>query len=202
MSAEGNKPVVRVRLYFRGKAWYTNRGITRVFAGGGEYCLALIGVAVATRRASVLGETGRDEREKESGAGLDEHFAREKTLTLLHVLPGMIFMILGAAAIRKGTAGKASGGASMVRADFLTASAVIGVTGIDDGGARNDWRGRRESGNLHIWKFLFGRAWQSVVGTRVNKEFAKHREWMIRGYAVGACGGNNPADHGGILAIA
>src|SRR5229473_6329617 len=94
MSVEGNKLWPVCVSISGAKYMDTNRGITRVLWVA-VILLALIGVAVATRRATVLVKPGAMNARKNPAAGLDEHFAKEKTLTLLHVLPGMIFMILG-----------------------------------------------------------------------------------------------------------
>src|SRR5437868_15099789 len=73
--------------------------------------LAFIGMAVATRRTIALWNPGavtpRNNlptapatpstmgRVKGPAAGLDAHFASQRTLTLAHVLPAMLFMVLG-----------------------------------------------------------------------------------------------------------
>src|SRR5438105_551812 len=60
----------------------TNRGITRVLWAA-VILLALIGVAVAARRATVLVKPGATNARKNPAAGLDEHFAKEKTRLFL-----------------------------------------------------------------------------------------------------------------------
>src|SRR2546430_17195740 len=106
-----------------------NRGVTRVLWVA-VILLALIGVAVAARRATVLVKPGAMNARKNPAAGLDEHFAKEKTLTLLHVLPGMIFMILGPLQFVKRLRAKHPEVHRWSGRVFFTTSAVVGGTGM------------------------------------------------------------------------
>src|SRR5215468_2185413 len=92
--------------------------------------LALVGVLVATRRAVVLVKPGAMNASKNPAAGLDEHFAKEKTLTLFHVIPGMIFMILGPLQFVRRLREKHPAVHRWTGRIFLTASAVLGVAGL------------------------------------------------------------------------
>jgi len=161
----------------------TNRGITKILWVA-VILLALIGVAVATRRATVLVKPGAMNAAKNPAAGLDEHFAKEKTLTLLHVLPGMIFMILGPLQFIKGLRAKHPEVHRWSGRIFLTASAVIGVTGLTMA-ARGTIGGADERAAIFLFGGFFLIALGKALRHAMKKEFAKHREWMIRGYAVG-----------------
>jgi hypothetical protein len=57
--------------------------------------LALIGQAVATRRTIVLLKPGALSSSRNPAADLDAHFAGERALVLTHILPAMLFMVLG-----------------------------------------------------------------------------------------------------------
>jgi hypothetical protein len=57
--------------------------------------LAFVGLAVATRRTIVLFKPGALSSPKNPAADLDAHFAGERSLVLTHILPAMLFMILG-----------------------------------------------------------------------------------------------------------
>src|SRR5256885_2427205 len=175
----------------------TNRGITRVLWVA-VILLALIGVAVATRRASVLVKPGAMNARKNPAAGLDEHFAKEKTLTLLHVLPGMIFMILGPLQFVKRLRAKHPEVHRWSGRIFLTASAVIGVTGLTMA-ARGTIGGADETAAV----FLFGRFFFVAPGKALwhplDKEVVKHREGMIRGYAGGLAVATNRPVMGGFF---
>src|SRR5260370_1786885 len=57
--------------------------------------LAFIGLAVAARRSIVLLKPGALSAAKNPAAQLDAHFANHAALTLAHILPAMLFMVLG-----------------------------------------------------------------------------------------------------------
>lgn len=57
--------------------------------------LAFIGLAVATRRAIVLLKPRAWSSARNPAADLDAHFANERALVLTHILPAMLFMLLG-----------------------------------------------------------------------------------------------------------
>src|SRR5712691_13378830 len=57
--------------------------------------LAFLGLAVAARRSIVLMKPGALSAAKNPAAQLDAHFANHAALTLAHILPAMLFMVLG-----------------------------------------------------------------------------------------------------------
>src|SRR5260221_4860861 len=57
--------------------------------------LAFIGFAVAVRRSIVLSKPGALSAQNNPAAELDNAFANRRTLTLAHILPAMLFMVLG-----------------------------------------------------------------------------------------------------------
>ena len=161
----------------------TNPVITRVLWAAVIF-LAFLGVAVAVRRASVLIHPGAMNASKNPAAGLDEHFAREKTLTLLHVIPGMIFMVLGPLQFVRRLRTKHPVVHRWSGRIFLTASSVIGVTGLTMA-LRGTIGGWDEKSAILIFGSFFLFALGKALWHAMHREFAKHREWMIRGYAVG-----------------
>ena len=146
--------------------------------------LAFIGVAVGARRAIVLVKPGAMSANKNPAAGLDEHFAREKALTLLHVIPGILFMVLGPLQFVRSLREKHPALHRWNGRIFLTASAVIGVTGLTMA-LRGTIGGWDEKSAILIFGSFFLFALGKALWHVLHREFAKHREWMIRGYAVG-----------------
>src|SRR5258708_18864674 len=71
-----------------------NRALVR-FLWTAVIFLAFIGLAVATRRTIVLLKPGTLSSANNPAAQLDAHFANQGTLTLAHILPAMLFMVLG-----------------------------------------------------------------------------------------------------------
>src|SRR5437588_10478580 len=67
---------------------------------------------------------------KNPAVQLDAHFANHATLTLTHILPAMLFMVLGPLEFVCGLRAKYPRGHRWSGRIFLTASAVVGVTGL------------------------------------------------------------------------
>src|SRR5215475_7080280 len=163
--------------------------------------LALVGVAVATRRAVVLIKPNAMNADKNPAVALDDHFAKEKTLTLLHVIPGMIFMVLGPLQFVRSLRAQHPGVHRWSGRIFLTASAVIGVTGLTMA-LRGTIGGWDEKSAILIFGSFFLIALGKALWHAMHREFAKHREWMIRGYAVGLAVATIRPIMGGFFAVA
>lgn len=142
--------------------------------------LGLIGIAVVIRRSIVLC-TG-------PGAGfntqLDAGFARHARLTLAHIIPGLVFMVLGPLQfVRRLRVGRPAVHRWIGRI-FLGIGFVIGTTALglsfqtSIGGANET-----AATTLFAVLFLFSLGKAYVYARR--REFALHREWMIRAFAIG-----------------
>ncbi len=177
-----------------------NRAITRVLWIAVVF-LAFVGVAVATRRAVVLMKPGAMNANKNPAAALDDHFAKEKTLTLLHVIPGMIFMVLGPLQFVRNLRAKHPGVHRWSGRIFLTASGVIGLTGLTMA-LRGTIGGWDEKSAILIFGSFFLFALSKALWHVMHREFAQHREWMIRGYAVGLAVATIRPIMGGFFAVA
>jgi hypothetical protein len=89
-----------------------NRAVVR-FVWVAVIFRAFIGIAVATRRSIVLLKPGALSARNNPAAELDGAFADRRALTLVHIVPGMLFMSWGrcnlclgcARGIRRFTAG-------------------------------------------------------------------------------------------------
>src|SRR6266403_2130356 len=92
--------------------------------------LAFIGLAVATRRTIVLLRPGATSSAKNPAVQLDAHFANHATLTLAHILPAMLFMVLGPLQFVRRLRSKYPWIHRWSGRIFLAASAVVGVTGL------------------------------------------------------------------------
>src|SRR5216683_2790019 len=92
--------------------------------------LAFIGLAVAARRSVVLLKPGTLSARNNPAAELDSAFANRRTLTLTHILPAMLFMVLGPLQFVRSLRSKYPGFHRWSGRIFLTASAVVGVTGL------------------------------------------------------------------------
>lgn len=111
-------------------------------------------------------------------------YAQKPLLTLLHILPGMIFLVLGALQfvkkIRKNYINfhRWSGRIYLMLGLVIGISAIIMSITIRFGGYAES------SANIifgSFFLFSLGKAYSSIR----RKDFVLHREWMIRAYAIG-----------------
>ena len=147
--------------------------------------LAFIGVAVAARRTIVLLKpVPAATRSKNPAANLDGHFASERVLVLGHVLPAMLFMVLGPLQFVRKLRAKHPKFHRWSGRIFLASSAVVGITGIRMA-AGNTIGGLDEKAAIFLFGTFFLIAFANALRHALRREFAQHREWMIRGYAIG-----------------
>ena len=160
-----------------------NRGLVRILWSAVMF-LASIGLAVATRRTIVLMKPGTMSSAKNPAVQLDAHFANHATLTLAHVLPAMLFMVLGPLQFVRGLRAKYPQVHRWSGRIFLTASTVVGVTGLTMAFGKTIG-GVDEKAAITLFGTFFLIALAKALWHALRREFAQHREWMIRGYAIG-----------------
>lgn len=147
--------------------------------------LAFIGLVVATRRTIVLSMAGSAPISANNpGAALDAHFANQRGLTLAHILPAMLFMILGPLQFVRGIRAKYPALHRWSGRVFLASSAVIGITGLTMAFGKTIG-GVDEKAAIILFGSFFLIALAKALWHALHREFAQHREWMIRGYAIG-----------------
>ena len=146
--------------------------------------LTFLGLAVAARRSIVLLKPGALSAAKNPAAQLDAHFANHATLTLAHILPAMLFMVLGPLQFVRSLRSKHPQIHRWSGRIFLTASAVVGVTGLTMSFGKTIG-GVDEKAAIALFGTFFLIALAKALWHALRGEFAQHREWMIRGYAIG-----------------
>lgn len=146
--------------------------------------LAVIGVAAATRRTLVLFWPKVFAGKYPPAAAMDAGFARHMALTLVHIIPGALFLVLALLQF-----------VPSIRAQHLEVHRWLGrilvVTGLVIGisalvmsftmniGGPNETAATTLFGILFL--FCLGKAYRHIR----RKEVAQHREWMIRAFAIG-----------------
>jgi uncharacterized membrane protein len=161
----------------------TNRTLVR-FLWAAVIFLAFIGIAVATRRTIVLVKPGALSARNNPAAELDSAFANRRTLTLTHILPAMLFMILGPLQFVRSLRSNYPQVHRWSGRIFLTASAVVGVTGLTLAFGKTIG-GVDEKAAIVLFGSFFLIALGKALWHALRREFAQHREWMIRGYGIG-----------------
>jgi hypothetical protein len=100
------------------------------FVWAGVIFLAFIGIAMAVRRSIVLLKPGALSARNNPAAELDGAFADRRTLTLAHILPAVLFTMLGPLQFVRGLRANYPRWHRWSGRIFLTTSSVVGVTGL------------------------------------------------------------------------
>lgn len=146
--------------------------------------LAFIGFAVAARRTIVLLNLAATAPGRNPAASVDAHFASERILVLAHVLPAMLFMILGPLQFVRRLRSKHPRFHRWSGRIFLASSAVVGITGLRLALGKTIG-GLDEKAAILLFGTFFLIALAKAFWHALRRQFAQHREWMIRGYAIG-----------------
>ena len=146
--------------------------------------LAFIGIAVATRRSIVLLRPGALSSRNNPAADLDKAFTDRRTLTLTHILPAMLFMVLGPLQFVRRLRSVYPQVHRWSGRIFLMASAVVGVTGLTLAFGKTIG-GVDEKAAIALFGSFFLIALAKALRHALRRDFAQHREWMIRGYSIG-----------------
>jgi len=155
--------------------------------------LAVIGVAVAVRRIAVLSPivfhgysppVVSNPRAAQFAA-LDQVFAHHPILTLIHVIPGVLFMILGPLQFSATIRARHLRWHRLSGRVFLVCSLIIGVSALGMSFSMQSIGGVNQAAATILFAIFFlvslGKAFWHIR----RREIVLHREWMIRAYAVG-----------------
>lgn len=146
--------------------------------------LAFIGLAVAMRRTIVLLRPGTLSSAKNPAAQLDAHFANHAALTLTHILPALLFLLLGPLQFVHRLRSKYPQFHRWSGRVFLAANAIVGVSGLAMAFGKTIG-GVDEKAAIILFGTFFLISLAKALWHALRCEFAQHREWMIRGYAIG-----------------
>jgi uncharacterized membrane protein len=160
-----------------------NRALVR-FLWVAVIFLAFIGLAVVARRTIVLLHPGALTTRNNPAAALDTHFADHRALTLAHILPAALFMILGPLQFVRRIRSKHPQFHRWSGRVFLTAGAIVGITGLTMAFGKTIG-GIDEKAAIILFGTFFLVALAKGLWHAIHRQFAQHREWMIRGYAIG-----------------
>jgi len=118
-------------------------------------------------------------------AGLDDIFAQHPVLTLLHILPGLLFVTLGPLQFNAGLRRRHPMWHRVSGRVYLCAAIVIGVSALVMSFLMPAIGGPLQATATAIFSGYF----LSALGTGFwyirRREFARHRRWMIRAFSIG-----------------
>jgi hypothetical protein len=118
-------------------------------------------------------------------AALDDVFARYPVLTLIHIIPGLLFMLLGPLQFSATLRARHLRRHRWSGRVYLVCSLIIGVSALVMSLAMPSIGGVTQAVATTLFALLFlfalGKAYWSVL----HRKIAQHREWMIRAFAIG-----------------
>lgn len=146
--------------------------------------LVLIGVAVVTRRTVQLFLPASTQPRFAEAAALDSGFIRHRALTMVHILPGLLFVVLGPLQFVQGLRNSRPRLHRWIGRVVLVAGLIIGSTALAMGpqmaiGGVNETAATLLFGSLFLFALL-----QGFLAIRMG-HVALHRQWMIRAFAIG-----------------
>ena len=115
---------------------------------------------------------------------LDSGFARHPVLTFVHIMPGLLFIILGPLQFMKRIRTRRLRLHRWSGRVFVAAGMVIGVSALVMS-PRMAIGGVNEQVAVTLFAILFLFALTKAFLHIRRREIALHREWMIRAYAIG-----------------
>ena len=150
----------------------------------GVILLVLIGTAAVTRRTLVLLWPETFANQASPAAALDAGFAKHLGLTLVHILPGGLFLVLTPLQFvqsireRHVTVHRWMGRMLVVAGLIIGASALVMSFRMNIGGPN-------ETAATTLFAIVFLICLIKAFVHIRRKEVTRHREWMIRAYGVG-----------------
>ncbi len=138
----------------------------------GVLVLGLIGLAAVTRRTLVLLWPATFSTQTSPAAALDAGFARHMALTLIHILPGGLFLVLAPLQFLPSIRQK------HLQLHRWTGRALVMSYTMNIGGPN-------ETAATTLFAIVFLICLMKAFVHIRRKEVARHREWMIRAYGVG-----------------
>jgi uncharacterized membrane protein len=157
-------------------------------------CLSLIGVGVAARRIVVLIPvlTGGYHPAPATGnprlaqlRATDDLFAAHPGLTLIHIFPGLLFMLLGPFQFSRAIRSKYPRWHRINGRIFVACAYIVGISALVMSVAMPAIGGVNQAVATTLFGILFLIALTRAFGHILRGEIQQHREWMIRAYAIG-----------------
>jgi uncharacterized membrane protein len=146
--------------------------------------LALIGIAAVTRRALVLFWPREFAGKYPPAAAMDTGFARHMALTLVHIVPGALFLVLALLQFVPNIRAKHLQVHRWLGRILVVSGLVIGISALVMSYTMNIG-GVNETAATTLFGILFLVCLIKAYRHIRRKEVAQHRQWMIRAYAIG-----------------
>jgi uncharacterized membrane protein len=116
---------------------------------------------------------------------VDDTFARYPVLTLIHILPALLFIAIGPFQFNKNIRNKYPQWHRRMGRIFLICGMIIGLTGFVMSIVMPAIGGVNQAASTVMFSILFLYALYKAFRHIRNGNSTLHREWMIRAYAIG-----------------
>jgi uncharacterized membrane protein len=146
--------------------------------------LVLIGIAIVTRRTLQIFAPSPAPPGFPEAAALDAGFARHPVLTMVHIIPGLVFVVLGPLQFvqklrnRRPRLHRWTGRIVLASGTIIGGTALVMSTQMAIGGVN-------EAAATILFAVLFLFALIKGFTSIRRGNVALHREWMIRAFAIG-----------------
>jgi uncharacterized membrane protein len=156
--------------------------------------LAFIGVAVAARRIIYLGAilaSGYSSPAVVPGSRaeqlvhLDEVFAGHPILTMIHIVPGLLFMILGPFQFSESIRARHVHWHRWNGRMFMTIGFIIGISALLMSFTMQSIGGVNQAAATILFALFFLFALSRALWHIRRRQVTLHRQWMIRAFAIG-----------------
>jgi uncharacterized membrane protein len=145
--------------------------------------LVVIGIAAVSRRTLVLFRPGSIGGNSPAAA-LDAGFARHMALTLIHILPGGLFLVLAPLQFMPSIRQKHLQLHRWMGRILVVTGLIVGVTALVMSFTMNIG-GPNETAATTLFAIVFLYCLIRAFRHIRRKEVERHREWMIRAFGVG-----------------
>ncbi len=115
---------------------------------------------------------------------MEAHFMQHRILTLIHVVPGSLFMLLGPFQFIRRIRSKQIWLHRWTGRVFVAAGLVVGLSALVMS-FHMPMGGANETAALALFSLIFLFNLGKAVRHILRREIAQHREWMIRAFAIG-----------------
>jgi predicted membrane protein DUF2306 len=148
------------------------------------FALAAIGILMVIRRVLTM-EGLIPLVTPRGGPPFDTGFGKHPVITFLHILPGALFMILGPMQFMPGVRYRDNYFRRRSLRVFLVCAYIVGLSALIMPFVMLPIGGANEAAGSILFAIFFlvslSKAWWHMV----RKNLARHREWMIRAFAIG-----------------
>ena len=146
--------------------------------------LVLIGIAIVARRTLQLFAPSPAPPGFREAAALDANFARHPLLTMVHIIPGLLFVVLGPLQFVRRLRTRRPGLHRWMGRVVIASGMIIGGTALVMS-SQMAIGGANETAATMLFATLFLFALIKAFLSIRRGKVALHREWMIRAFAIG-----------------